>query len=257
MAHYKNKKLPRHCFKLTNDFTINLNKKYWFIEVENYYWQRFANVRFKNTSFRDWLNYIIEPSKPYINIKVAKQPIPKTTTIKSKIRVGGYYELDKRKCKPLHIRFWHWGWPEYSEAGRKEWVMHEYIKTLVHELNHAKQHHSRNNIAFYWDGGYYEDPNEIDSYALNTAQALVARFGTTEAKKKIGGMKTKDTFCSELINYSKLENTQVKHKFMKKTLKYIEVYESYEREWGEDYLFCFRIRKGQSTSRQKIKELAY
>jgi hypothetical protein len=244
---------PSLVVRLTEDFKVNLNRRYWFIEVEQYFWSRYASKHFKNVSFKEWLDYQIVDLRKYINIRMVaeKKPLPE----QRKFAVSGLYDsyADKKKKKAITLAIWRWNWPEYAEPGSKERLMHLLIKTLVHELNHVRQSRTRNYWANYVPWEYWQDPDEIECYALNAAQSLVARYGIKGARDRAIKFKTKDSHCSELNEYAVRTDEYVQQKFIKKVLRYIETYESYEKEGGK--LFCHRIKKHGAITKSKIKSV--
>ena len=249
-------KAPSLVFKLTDDFKINLKRRYWFIEVEQYFWTRYATKHFKNATFKEWLDYQLVDLRKNITIRIIseKKPLPS----QRRFAASGLYDsyADKIKKKPITVAIWRWTWPDYAEPGSKERLMHLIIKTLVHELNHMRQSRTRN----YWNGwtgygnvSYWQDPDEIECYALNAAQSLVARYGIKGARDRAIKFKTKDSHCSELNEYATRTDEHIQQKFIKKVLRYIETYESYEKEQGK--LFCYRLRKHGAITRNKIKSM--
>jgi len=252
----KSKRKPSLRFRLTEDYIVNLNRKHWFIEVEHYLWTRFASKQFKNATFRDWLLYLVEPLRPYIDVRIVYCSLKGKHKPIDTFAVGGVYEdhLDKRKKKPIKLKIYRWDWPDYSTPGAKEWLANEIFKTITHELNHLKQGRKKNYRFLEWHGEYLEDPDEIDSYALNAAQGLVARFGIREARKRVAKFKTRDSHCTELASYAKLDNIRVQARFIKRLIKYIDMYEEYEALNGKNKLSSYKIHYKRALTRRKIKQ---
>lgn len=252
----KSKRKPSLRFRLTEDYVVNLNRKNWFIDVEQYLWTRFASKQFKNATFRDWLEYLLEPMRPYLSIRIVNCKSTDERSLSHALAVGGAYDnfVDKKKKKPIKLTVYHWKWPDYSAPHIKEWFAHEIFKTIVHELNHLKQGRKKNYSFDHWVGPYLEDPDEIDSYALNAAQGLVARFGVREAKKRVANFKTRDSHCSELCSYAKIDNLVVQSRFLKRLLKYINVYEEYEYMHGKHKLNSYKLHRKHARTRQAIKK---
>lgn len=254
----KSKRKPSLRFRLTEDYVVNLNRKNWFIDVEQYLWTRFASKQFKNATFKDWLEYLLEPMRSYLNIRIVHCRSKEERKLSHAFAVGGLYDdhLDLRKKKPIRITVYHWKWPDYSAPGVKEWLANEIFKTITHELNHLKQGRKKNCKFKEWHGEYLEDPDEIDSYALNAAQGLVARFGIRDARKRVAKFKTRDNHCNEMASYAKVDNKQVRERFLKRVLKYILVYEEFESLYGKNKLYSYRIRKFNAMPKKKLKQLA-
>jgi len=250
----KTKRRPTLIVRVTDDFKVNLKKKYWFIEVEDYFWTRFATKHFKNITFKEWLDYQLRPLKKTTVVRILSRKKPRNK--QASFAVGGLYDAyaDSKKQKAIWLAIYRFGWPAYSRSGVKERLTNLIIKTIVHELNHTKQSRIRNYHMTTWDGDYYENPDEVDSYALNSAQSLVARFGVTDAKIRASKFCTKDSHCKEFIDYFKVKNIDVRQKFIKRVLKYISIYESYEQEYGKDKLLCYHIRKKKALTRKRIKK---
>lgn len=253
MAKNKSKK-PSLIIKLTDDYKVNLNDKYWFIQVENYVWMRYVSKHFKNLTFKDWLNEQVNPFRTSVNIKILSRKKPKNK--RASFSLTGLYDTysDYKKKKAMHITFYHWGWPEFSRPNFKERVLHDFIKTLVHELNHLKQSRKRYYNLYDWHGDYLDNPDEIDSFALNSAQSLVTRFGAIQAKNIAKEFKTKDSHCKEFTQYKKLDNDLVKEKFIKRVLKYIGIYEDFQKEYSNEQMFCLILKQKDSLTRKNIKD---
>lgn len=254
MMALSNRKKPSLIIKLTDDYKVNLNNKYWFIEVENYVWMRHASKHFKNLTFRDWLQDQVKPFRKSIYIKILSRKKPKSK--RASFSLTGLYDTysDYKRKKSMHITFYHWGWPKFSQPNFKERVLHDFIKTLVHELNHLKQSRKRRYNLYDWTGKYLENPDEIDSFALNSAQSLVTRFGVEKAKNIAKEFKTKDSHCIEFTQYKKLNNDAVKEKFIKRVLKYIAVYEDFQKENSKEQIFCLILKQKNSLTRKNIKD---
>lgn len=252
----RKRKRPTLRIKVAEDLTVNLGQKYWFIELENYFWLRYVSKHFRNVSFEDWMQYQLDPVRQHVNIKVLARRKPRQG--QPFVCVAGWYDtfLDSTARKPISLIIYRHGWPDFSKIASREHFLNYMIKTLVHELNHQRQSRKKNFKNYSWYGPYLEDPDEIDSYALNTAQSLVARFGTAAAVKYAINFKSRDAHCYEFDDYARLDNTQVQQKFIKRVLKYIDIYRSYEKEFGPGSLFSHRINKNTRRTRRQIKERA-
>jgi len=250
------KRRPTLTVRITDDFRINLSKKYWFIEVENYFWSQFASKHYKNITFREWFDFQLEPLKKSMVVHVYPRKKPDKGKENTFFAFGGWYDsiADRKRKKPIRVHIWFWRKPHYSRLGVKERFVNLLIKTVVHELNHAKQSRTRNYHLTNWSGDYYKNPDEIDSYALNSAQSLVARFGVDGARNRAKKFKTTDSHCSEFKDYFSMKDEGVRQNFIKKVLKYIGIYESYESEFGTDNLLCYRIKRHAAHSRRHIKK---
>jgi len=250
-------KKPSLRIRVTQDLTVNLDQKYWFIEVENYFWLRYVSKHFRNVTFEDWMNYQLEPIRRHVNIKVLARRKPKQ--VSPYLCVAGWYDtfLDMKKRKPISLIIYRHGWPTFSRIASREHFLNYMIKTLIHELNHQKQSRKKLFKNYCWDGEYLADPDEIDSYALNAAQSLVARFGVDGAIKRATSFRTKDKHCCEFHDYAALEDNAVQQKFIKRVFKYIEVYRSYQAQHGEDSVYSHRIHRASRRTRRQIKSQAH
>lgn len=247
---------PSLIIPITDDYKVNLANKYWFIELENYIWLRHATKYFKNVTFKEWVQDQVHPFRKMVYIKILSRNKPKNK--RSSFTITGLYDSweDFKKRKSMSVTFYHWGWPSFSRPMMKEKVLHTFIKTIVHELNHMKQSRKRNYGMCDWRGDYLENPDEIDSFALNSAQSLVTRFGVDEAIEIAKNFKTKDSHCSEFTQYYKVQNRNVRERFIKKVLKYINIYADYKKEHSQEQIFTLILKQKDSLTRKKIKDQA-
>lgn len=236
--------------------TVSLNQKYWFIEVENYFWLRYVSKHFRNVTFEDWMLYQLEPVRKYITVKVLARKKPRRQ--RPFLCIAGWYDtfLDKKRRKPISLIIYRHGWPSFSQIRSREHFLNYMIKTLVHELNHQKQSRKKNFRNYNWHGDYLSDPDEIDSFALNAAQSLVARFGVDDAYDRVTKFRTRDSHCLEFRDYAQLDDTGVQQKFVKQVIKYINIYKDYQARYGKDALFSYRIHRQTKHTRRQIKSQA-
>jgi hypothetical protein len=248
-----NKSKPTLKVKISDDFVVDLAQKYWFIEVENYFWLRYATKHFRNVKFQDWMLYQLDPIRKYVNVKVLTRRKPRNKL--PFVCVAGWYDtaLDAKKRKAISVIVYRHGWPDFARVRDREHFLNYMIKTLVHELNHLKQSRKKNFKFHHWYGDYLEDPAEIDCFALNSAQSLVARYGVERAKAYAVKFKIRDSHCYEFSDYVQLKNENVKKRFIKKVLRYISIYAAYQNQFGDAALYSYRINKQTRHTRRQIK----
>lgn len=210
--------------RVTDNLIVNFNKATWFIDLENWFWAN-NQQRFKNVTFEYWAKEMVKPFRPYFSIKFLK-----TKKLDNEQTVSGYYvaEDDRKGLKPITLIIHYDKWPEFTDTMRRRALMFEFIKVVAHELNHQRQYRVRKYFNPCYMEPYYHDPDEIQSWALNASQSLVARYGIRRAKKlfwEFNIVKEK-RYCSEHHAYATMPE-QVKKRFLRHVARYIEIYDDY------------------------------
>lgn len=233
--------------------TVNLSQKYWFIEVENYFWLRYVSKHFRNVTFENWMQYQLDPIRKHTTVKVLARKKPRLQ--QPFLCIAGWYDTlqDTKSRKCISLIIYRFGWPTFSRITAREHFLNHMIKTLVHELNHQKQSRKKNFQNYHWYGDYLSDPDEIDSFALNAAQSLVARFGVEQAYKRVIKFKTRDSHCLEFRDYVEVGDLAVQRKFITRVFKYINVYKDYQEKYGKDAIYSYRINRRSKHTRRHIK----
>jgi hypothetical protein len=210
--------------RVTDDLVVNFGKASWFIELENWFWKN--NQRhYKNVSYQEWAREVVKPFRPFLSIRFQQ-----TKRLGLEQAVSGSYtaEQDTKFGKPIQITVHYYKWPDYSDSMRRRAFMLDFIKVVAHELNHQRQNRVRKYFNPDYIEPYYHDPDEIQSWALNATQAIVARYGIKEAKKvfsdfrKIGDKR----YCSEHRIYAIMPE-KVKKRFLRHVARYLDTYEDY------------------------------
>ena len=210
--------------RVTDNLVVNFNKASWFIDLENWFWAN-NQQRFRNVTFEQWARGMVKPFRPYFSILFKK-----TKKLDKEQTVSGYYvaEDDRADRKPITIIIHYEKWPEFSDSVRRRALMLEFIKVVAHELNHQRQYRVRKHFNPNYVEPYYHDPDEIQSWALNAAQSLVARYGVKRAKRVFWDFKSvkEKRYCSEHEAYAKMPE-KVKKRFLRHVARYLGVYDDY------------------------------
>jgi hypothetical protein len=210
--------------RVTDDFVVNFNKASWFIELENWFWTS-NQRRFKGISFEQWAREVVKPFRPFFSIRFQK-----SKGMGFEQTVAGAYTCDSDRVgqKPIQLTVFYEKWPEFSDTMRRRALMFEFVKVVTHELNHQRQYRVRKYFNPTYVDPYYHDPDEIQSWALNASQSVVARYGIRRAKKVFGDFSkvSEKRYCSEHKAYANMPN-KVKKRFLQHIARYLAVYDDY------------------------------
>lgn len=210
--------------RVSDNLVVNFNKATWFIDLENWFWAN-NQQRFKNVSFENWAKGMVKPFRPYFSISFKK-----TKKLGKEQTVSGFYVADDDRSgrKPISIIIHYDKWPEFTDTMRRRALMFEFIKVIAHELNHQRQYRVRKYFNPNYVEPYYHDPDEIQSWALNAAQSLVARYGIRRSKRLFWDFSTvkEKRYCSEHHAYATMPE-KVKKRFLRHVARYIGIYDDY------------------------------
>lgn len=210
--------------RVTDSLVVNFNRASWFIELENWFWAS-NDRRYKNISYEDWAREVVKPFRPYFSIRFQK-----TKRLGLEQACSGSYtaEDDIRSKKPIQLTVHYYKWPDYADGMRRRAFMLDFIKVVAHELNHQRQNRVRKHFNPEYVEPYYHDPDEIQSWALNAAQSVIARYGIKQAKKVFADLSKigEKRYCSEHRIYATMPE-QVKKRFLRHVARYIETYDDY------------------------------
>lgn len=210
--------------RVSDDFVVNFNKAAWFIELENWFWQS-NDVRYKGVTYEQWAKDMVKPFRPFFSIRFIK-----SKSLGLEQTVSGYYTAgdDTRHGKPIQLVIHYEKWPEFSDSKRRRFLMLEFIKVLSHELNHQRQYRVRKHFNPCYVEPYFHDPDEIQSWALNATQSIIARYGIKRAKRVFWDFPNvaEKRYCSEHHAYATMPE-KVKKRFLRHVARYLGIYDDY------------------------------
>lgn len=210
--------------RIADNFVVNFNKANWFIELENWFWTS-NQRRYRGVTFENWAREVVRPFRPFFSIRFQKS---KKMGYEQTVAGGYTSDSDRVGQKPIQITIFYEKWPEFADTMRRRALMFEFIKVVAHELNHQRQYRVRKHWSPVYTLPYYHDPDEIQSWALNASQSLVARYGVKRAKKLFGKFEqvAEKRYCSEHRAYATMPE-KVKKRFLQHLARYLAVYDDY------------------------------